>query len=929
MKTSLRFYGPGALGQFFFIGLLVLMGLSGFGQKVFYVTPSGGGTPQDGSSWGNAFAGTQLQAAIEAASAYSQAHENQDVQVWVAAGTYKPTEDGNRDISFSMRNHVAIYGGFVGTETALSQRPSVLSTPSSTTLSGDIGEPGVTSDNSRILIDNASYFIGSLLYLDNSAVIDGFIITGAYSTETIGGKGMHNQAKGEGSYCDPVVRNCWFIDNTGWHGAAVMNEASSPASANPVFINCSFVNNRATQSGGAMFNFTAYFGTVNPQVINCRFVNNHASDGSKGDGGAIGILALEGGNINLQLTNCTFINNWAQNSGAAIYGSSAGSLGETNDSAVLTNCIFWKNGNGGENTFGIGDIEAHYCLFDIPVPGSVDDHNLTTDRFPFVSETDLRLTACSPAIDAGDPASSGTTDLAGNPRFYNNGRIDIGAYEFQGRPLAAPSLSLPPAVTRPILQNTPSVGLTVSGCEGGTVAWRSSTGVTGTGTSIPVPTDAVTTLIYSATCTVGDCTSPPGSTTVVINPPSMTGSFDGFIYGADCSTFRGWAWDRNKPNTAVPVEILDGPVVIDTLMADVFRSDLQTAGKGNGKHAFFFSIPPTLKDGLPHHLSARVAGSSFLLKDSPKALICQVNPTGPTANKAPAPPSPTVLIAPLVAQVGVPFAGTLVAFTDPEGDALSYQLTGLPDGLKLEAGSRVIQGTPLVAGSFVLTYQATDTQGATNSVSFNLTVNPAAGSPVTGDFEGYLDKLDCGGIRGWVWDRKKPNTPLTVEFFTQVGTGPATVWGSTVANIVRPDLIDAKKGNGAHAYNFTAPSGLVNGTLVRARVLGSPYELKGSPRAYQCSKARLSAERGAELQVAVLGNPVTDYIQVEIRGTEGQPLRLQVLDGNGRSLQEQTIPAAKAVEHQKLWVQQQPAGLFLLRVTQGGQAIVVKLLKSY
>jgi hypothetical protein len=48
-------------------------------------------------------------------------------QIWVAAGTYTPTDDyglglGSRGQHFRMINGVAICGGFAGTETALGQR---------------------------------------------------------------------------------------------------------------------------------------------------------------------------------------------------------------------------------------------------------------------------------------------------------------------------------------------------------------------------------------------------------------------------------------------------------------------------------------------------------------------------------------------------------------------------------------------------------------------------------------------------------------------------------------------------------------------------------------------------------------------------------------------------------------------------------------
>ncbi|WP_185716278.1 putative Ig domain-containing protein [Larkinella knui] len=490
------------------------------------------------------------------------------------------------------------------------------------------------------------------------------------------------------------------------------------------------------------------------------------------------------------------------------------------------------------------------------------------------------------------------------------------------RPEVPPAPTLTPSSIS-VIQNTPNVTLTISGCPGA-LTWSGSNATSGTETTISVPTSATGTIVYSASC-VGTCPGVAGSATVTVTAPTATGSFDGFVNGADCGTFRGWAWDRGKGNTVVNVEILDGSQVIGTLPAGDFRQDLLDAGKGNGKHGFRFTIPDLIKDGLPHNLSARVAGSSFILKDSPKALIC--TGAAPVGNKPPQPPS-TVLIAPIVAQVGIPFSGTLAAFTDPEGTALSYGLSELPAGLSLNPQNRVISGTPAVAGSFVLTYSATDAGGANNSVSFILTVNPAQTTTVTGSFEGYLDKADCSGIRGWVWDRNKPNTPLTVEFYTENTPGNITVLGSTLANIYRVDLKDAGKGNGSHAYNFTAPMGLSNGMLVLARVQGSTFVLKGSPKAYQCAPARLSAESGSDLRVTVLGNPVSNQVEVEIRGAEGQPVHLQLTDVRGRLVGQRQIETAKAIEQQTFSMSQQPAGLLLLRVSSGLKSVTLKLIKQ-
>ena len=489
-----------------------------------------------------------------------------------------------------------------------------------------------------------------------------------------------------------------------------------------------------------------------------------------------------------------------------------------------------------------------------------------------------------------------------------------------------PTLTINQTPTSPgsatVVQNTPGVTLTASGCSG-TLAWTGPNNPTGS--TITVPTSATGTLSYTVSCQQDGCSSPPASFTVYVTPPTTTGNFDGFVNGADCGTFRGWAWDRNKPNTVVSVEILDGSTIIGTLPAGDFRQDLLDAGKGNGKHAFRFTIPERVKDGLAHNLSARVAGSSFILKDSPKALIC--TGTAPEGNKPPQPPTPTVLNAPLTAQVDVPFSGTLVAFTDPEGTTMSYGLSELPTGLSLNPVTRVISGTPTVAGSFVLTYSATDEGGANNSVSFVLTINPAQTTTVTGNFEGYLDKVECGTIRGWVWDRNKPNTPVTVEFYTG-----STVWGSVVANIYRVDLKNAGKGNGAHAYSFDVPAVLKDGNtrLIYGRVQGSTFVLKDSGKPLTCnSPTRLSAETASNLQVTVLGNPVSGTgLSVEIRGAEGQPLRLQLTDATGREMNSRLLEKAGALEQQRFELGHRAAGFLFLQVSTPTQKRTIKILTN-
>ncbi len=100
---------------------------------------------------------------------------------------------------------------------------------------------------------------------------------------------------------------------------------------------------------------------------------------------------------------------------------------------------------------------------------------------------------------------------------------------------------------------------------------------------------------------------------------------DGYLDGVDCNQIWGWAWDRNNPNTPVNVDIYDGPTLIATVAANLFRQDLANAGKGNGFHSFNFPVPASMRDGKAHQISVNFAGSSNNLGSSPRSRICDVS----------------------------------------------------------------------------------------------------------------------------------------------------------------------------------------------------------------------------------------------------------------------------------------------------------------
>jgi hypothetical protein len=233
----------------------------------------------NGTSWANAF--PDLQSALSAAS-------NGD-EIWVAAGTYKPTLTSNRSISFTLKNGVAMYGGFAGTETSSSQRDYE---NNFTILSGDIGVLNDDSDNSYHVV------VGS--NTNNSAILDGFTVTAGHAFSNGEGGGMYNET---GS---PSVRNVLFKDNFATFGGGMYNVGTSgyvAIGSHPVLTNVVFENNSAIGGGGGMRNENY----SDPILTNVIFRNNS-------------VVRTGGGMENFYysspiLTNVTFLENAASAGG--------------------------------------------------------------------------------------------------------------------------------------------------------------------------------------------------------------------------------------------------------------------------------------------------------------------------------------------------------------------------------------------------------------------------------------------------------------------------------------------------------------------------------------------------------------------------------------------------------------------------------------
>jgi len=363
-----------------------------------------------GTSWEDALTD------LEAAYCYTQIDIGV-TEIWVARGTYTPIDGdgGGRAASVRLANGVAFRGGFAGTETSLDQRD--LSNPANRTiLSGDLlgdDEPDFVNrwDNSYHVVRSAG--------TDNTAILDGFTITGGYADASTGnntGGGMYNAG---GS---PTVINCTFVGNyAAFAGGAMSNEWGwNGAGSSPVIVNCVFSGNRSDVLAGAIYNIGEFTADTHPTLINCSLVGNTAQ--------IIGGLCSYGTYSVPTLVNCLLWGNTDMN------GSVESSQISCNEVSVDYSCIQGLTGELG----GTGNIGSAPSFVDADGP----------DDLPGTLDDDLRLNPSSAGIDAGDNASVPTatvTDLDGNPRIVDDPgmpdsgnapggepTVDMGAYEFQG-----------------------------------------------------------------------------------------------------------------------------------------------------------------------------------------------------------------------------------------------------------------------------------------------------------------------------------------------------------------------------------------------------------------------------------------------------------------------------------------------------------------
>ena len=254
-------------------------------SRIRYVKVGGTG---DGSSWDKASG--DLQKMIDELATIDAPGE-----VWVAAGTYRPTtqiiEGVQYAASFRMRDGIDVYGGFAGGEISKAERkkgtmPWIYS--NKTVLMGaDYVDGSATWGNDQWNVISSTRHVvwfapmSGEVKFKYTTVLDGVTIKGGAAN---GGEGLADFAtdKGGGVYMglNAILQNCIVTENTakGDGGGVYANgdgaDASSANAKGGRVVGCLVYNNSSVEDGGGVFVENAGL------VLRSMITNNSAMNGA-------------------------------------------------------------------------------------------------------------------------------------------------------------------------------------------------------------------------------------------------------------------------------------------------------------------------------------------------------------------------------------------------------------------------------------------------------------------------------------------------------------------------------------------------------------------------------------------------------------------------------------------------------------------------
>lgn len=418
--------------------------------RIRYVMETAQGSG-DGTSWANASG--DLQKMIDELAAVDAPGE-----VWVAAGTYRPTtqiiEGVQYAASFRMRDGIDVYGGFAGTEPSKADRKKGsmpwIYTNETILLGADYEDGSATWGNDQWNVISSTRHVvwfapmSGEVKFKYTTVLDGVTIKGGAAN---GGEGLADFAtdKGGGVYMglNAILQNCIVTENTakGDGGGVYANgdgaDASSANAKGGRVVGCLVYNNSSVEDGGGVFVKNAGL------VLRSMITNNSAMNGA----GVYLDKNAENHPEYLILSTSVVSNNTATGNGAVYCNESGVLLQNTivnndcpstvdasnpnssqtgglyiNKYAYVINSILWNNLINGLNIpmYALGATAENVRFYNNAISGSSNAvwNNIYQTSTLKLSDDNASAAAIGPDFMGGYPTGVGVQGSLDRPSYY-------------------------------------------------------------------------------------------------------------------------------------------------------------------------------------------------------------------------------------------------------------------------------------------------------------------------------------------------------------------------------------------------------------------------------------------------------------------------------------------------------------------------------
>jgi predicted outer membrane repeat protein len=308
--------------------------------SILYVDASNAATQRNGSNWAHAY--NNLQSALTQAATLSG-----PTQIWIAEGTYTPTQiyspngvsGGAAALAntpgltvanlktFNLPNNVSLYGGFLPGMNSLAQRnPAAYPTILSGDLAGNDGStpPGTATTPPANKTDNAWHVVtagNDIAQTGVTALLDGLQIVDGYADGPNNGGTLSpfvwGHSDGGGVYSawgsSVTLNNDVFLNNF----AASDGGGAFSNTSNITATNCTFLNNSALVRAGGLEGLNDFENGIShtSTLVNDNFQGNTCAVFG---GAVVGEGAYQGSNSTMSIVGSTFAHNQAAEGGAIV-----------------------------------------------------------------------------------------------------------------------------------------------------------------------------------------------------------------------------------------------------------------------------------------------------------------------------------------------------------------------------------------------------------------------------------------------------------------------------------------------------------------------------------------------------------------------------------------------------------------------------------